>query len=199
MSAHTLLGQRAVRAADVVLVVWTLVWIVLAVVVAREVWRLRDLTGSAVAASTAAERTADAVGALSDLPLIGRNLEAIEDNLRDAARATRQSAADARADVEELAVVLGATLAVGPTAPLLLVYLPVRRRWQRDRTALRSAVAGGRSPELDEYLAGRALATLPYDRLRAFDGEVGATRTRTLADAELRRLGLAPAARPPSE
>ena len=190
MSTHTLFGRRDVRVADVVLVGWTLAWVVIALVVARDVWRLRDLTDSAVAASTAADRTADAVGALAELPLIGRNLARIEENIRDAARTTRENAASARGDVEQAAVVLGATLALGPTAPLLLIYLPARRRWQRDRAAVRRAVAAGRTSALDDYLASRALAVLPYDRVRAIEPPSGRERTRALADAELERLGL---------
>ncbi len=49
-----LLGHRAVRIADGVLVAWTIGWLIVALVVARDVWRLRDLTDSAVAASAAA-------------------------------------------------------------------------------------------------------------------------------------------------
>jgi hypothetical protein len=72
---------------------------------------------------------------------------------------------------------------------LLLLYLPARRRRGRDTAALRALLrehAG--DPDLDRLLALRAVAHLPYHRLRA----LGAPRAadRVLADAELAREGL---------
>ena len=98
-----------------------------------------------------------------------------------------------------------AGLAVGllPAAIVLLLYLPVRLRWRRDVAAVAAALPGAAGdPALDVYLARRAVASLPWDGLRAVApdpwGAVERGDCRALADAELARLGLAARCRAPA-
>jgi hypothetical protein len=51
-------------------------------------------------------------------------------------------------------VLLGISIALIPSAPVLLLYLPRRLAVARERRALTRALSGGRTPELDELLAG---------------------------------------------
>jgi hypothetical protein len=81
---------------------------------------------------------------------------------------------------------------------MTLLYLPMRLVWRRERLAVRAALARG-DPLCEEFLARRAVAGAPYDRLVAAAadpwGELAARRFAVLADLELARLGLE---RPPS-
>jgi hypothetical protein len=68
--------------------------------------------------------------------------------------------------VTGVGVLLGVSIALFPTLPLLATYLPTRYAAAHERRALRRAMDSGRSDALDELLARRALVHLPYHRLR---------------------------------
>ena len=76
-----------------------------------------------------------------------------------------------------------------PTLPLMVSYMPVRLHLGRETRALRAMLRDhADDPALDAMLAMRAVAHLPYHRLRAL-GAPGAP-DRALADAELAREGV---------
>lgn len=91
-------------------------------------------------------------------------------------------------------MLLGVSIALIPTLPLLATYLPTRYAAAHERRALRRAVDSGRSDALDELLARRALVHLPYHRLRRVSddpvGHVHRGRHCALADAELEWFGV---------
>src|SRR5918994_2701172 len=88
--------SRSLLVADVLVVAWTLVWIVLGVVVVREVRQLEDLSETVVTAGEALDQTGDglrgtsvglreahkALQVIESLPFVGRE---IEENLQGAA------------------------------------------------------------------------------------------------------------------
>ena len=95
--------------------------------------------------------------------------------------------------IDRLAVLLGIAIALIPTVPLLALYVPLRVSWRRDRNVVRSAVARwDGEPDLESYLAHRALAHLRFDELRelGYDCTADSPSNAALAAAELRRLGL---------
>ena len=189
MRASALLNARAVRALDVLLAVWTVAWLAAALVTARELRELGDLADSAVAAANALEETATALGSLRGLPVVGDDVADVELRVGRAAARARADAQGAREDIRTLSLLLGAAIALVPTALPLALYLPLRRAWRRERDAIRRAL-DRQDPRLDEILARQAAARLPY-------GAGDPPSTRRLADSELERLGLGrPRARP---
>jgi hypothetical protein len=104
------------------------------------------------------------------------------------------AAVDAQGQLSEpLAVVLGLAIGLVPTAPLLAVWLPLQRSWQRDRREVARAVAmWDGEASLDEFLAERALGHLSYQELRrlADSGTAVFEAREALANAELHRLGI---------
>lgn len=183
------LDRRTVRALDVALLVWVVAWVAVALQVVREVRGLRELGGGAVSAGVALHRTADALGALRSLPLVGRDIAELERRIDEGAARVERAGRRSRDDVDRLAVFLGIVVAVGPVAPLAAVYLLVRIGWARERRAVSAALREvADTAALDDYLARRAAAVLPFDPSLA--AAHGAADTRALADAELERLGL---------
>ncbi len=92
-----------------------------------------------------------------------------------------------------LSVLLGVAVGLIPTAPLLALWLPLQLAWRRDRLAVARAVRlWDGEPELDEFLAERALMHLSYEELRTLaDGRLDIFEARgRLREAELHRLGL---------
>lgn len=98
--------------------------------------------------------------------------------------------------MQRLSVLLGMTIAVLPTAPLLL-YVPFSVGRFREARALRRLLAQcGDVIAMERFLAKRAIANLSYARLRKVreapwrDIEEG--RYGALALAELDRVGVRP-------
>src|SRR6266508_4939939 len=64
-------GVRLIRALDVAVAVWVVAWIVLALLVGREVRDLRELSDTVVVAGIAVEETGDLVESLGSVPFVG--------------------------------------------------------------------------------------------------------------------------------
>ena len=191
------LSAGTLRVVDVAVVLWTIAWVSLAFAVASEVRGLRQLSVTVVAAGVAAEETGRAVAALDDLPLVGDDVGRLGDRAREAGERAQESGAASRESVESLSVLLGLTIGLVPTLPLLAVWVPLRIRRARDVRALSAAVAShGDDPAFCGFLARRAVERLPYARLLSLAPEpwrdASPEEERRLARAELERLGLEP-------
>ncbi|HEX2045363.1 MAG TPA: hypothetical protein VHF23_07040 [Gaiellaceae bacterium] len=188
--------RRSVRVAlDVAVAVWTAAWIGLGLWVAREVQNLADLSETVTAAGVALEEAGGALQSLDGVPFVGEDVARVGERTERAGQSARVSGSSSRESVESLSVLLGVSIAVAPSLPLLALYLPMRLAWRRHVTAVRRALARAPDdPALEEFLAWRAVLNLPYDRLRAVSADpwrdLESGRHRRLGDAELARLGI---------
>jgi hypothetical protein len=190
-------GSRLVRLLDVAVLVWIAGWLVLALLVAREVRDLRELSDTVVVAGVAIEDTGDLVESLGSVPLVGGQVGQAADRVREAGRSAQVSGRESRSSIDDLSVLLALAIGLVPTLPLLGLYAPLRIAWSRDVRAFRRAVESDPSdPVLLELLARRALLTQPYERIRAVTSEphrdLEQARFAPLAHLELERLGLRP-------
>jgi hypothetical protein len=87
--------------------------------------------------------------------------------------------------VNDLSVLLGLAVAVIPSLPLLVLYVPLRAARLRE---------AGDDPQLEELLARRAVQNLPYHRLarvtRTPWRDLADGRYAALAAAEKQRVGI---------
>jgi hypothetical protein len=191
---HPAVRTRQV-AADVGMLGWLVVWVLVAravrgaVLVLAEPGRAvadlgRSVSGTMDSASTAAER----------VPVVGDELAAPLGSLSDAGGSVTGAGQAAQHAVVTLAFVLTVVLVALPVGWLLLKWLPWRLAYAREAGAARALLAG--TPDL-EILAARALATAPLPRLAALPPGTGAAwragdphALRELAGLELDRLGL---------
>jgi hypothetical protein len=202
---HPALRARQL-AADVGMLTWAVVWVLVARAVHRAVLVLaepgravEDLGASVAGNMNSAAEAADGV------PLVGDELAAPFEALSDASGSVRGAGQAAQDAVATLALLLAVVLVVLPVSWLLLRWLPWRLRFAREAGAARRLLSG--EPDL-EILAARALVTAPLPRLAALPPGTGAAwrdgdpaAVRTLAGLELARLGLrlpAAATRDPS-
>jgi hypothetical protein len=186
---------RMIHLLDVAVALWVVGWIVLALLVGREVRELRELSDTVVLAGVAVEDTGDLLETLDDVPFIGGQVGDVAEEVREAGASARRSGRESRDSTDDLSVLLALSIGLIPTLPLLGLYAPLRVAWSRDARSVRRAL-GQRpvDPGLNEYLARRAAAHLSFDELRAVTadpyGDLAAGRFNALADRELERLGL---------
>jgi hypothetical protein len=188
-------GARLIHVLDVATVVWVVAWIVLAVLVGREVRELRELSDTVVVAGVAVEETGDLLSSLGSIPLVGSQVGGVADRVREAGQSAQESGRDSRDSTEDLSLLLALSIGLIPTLPLLGLYAPLRIAWTREARAVRRALAASRDdPVLNEFLARRAVANLPYQELRAVSADpfrdLEEGRFEALAGRELERLGL---------
>ncbi len=188
---HLRLSRRAIRAFDVALVAWLALWLAFAAFVYRDLQRISELSDAAIAAGEALTTTADALAIVGSIPFVPDTIPDLEEQVRAAARESALAGRQSRDDLETYAVAITVAIATGPTLPPLLLYLPLRRRWHRDRRVLAAALAAGRT-DVRHFLARRALAHADYPTfaLHTADGELRPEAVEPLAQRELRRLGL---------
>jgi len=180
-------------AADVGLLAWLVLWVLVArtvhgaVLALAEPGRAVEDLGAAVAGSMSS-----AARAAEDVPVVGDELAAPFEVLGSAGGSVGGAGQAAQDAVGTLATVLAVVLVVLPVGWLLLRWLAWRLGWARAAGAARRLVTADPAE-----LAARALATAPLGRLADLPpGTADAWRagdpaaTRALAAVELGRLGL---------
>jgi hypothetical protein len=186
-------------AADVGLLAWAVLWVLVARAVHGAVLALAG-PGEAVAdlGRSISETMGSAAGAAEDVPVVGDELASPFDALGSAGGSVTgagQGAADA---VSTLAAVLAVALVLLPVGWLLVRWLSWRLGWLREATAAERLLRYGAGGTVDlELLAARAMATAPLPQLARLPAGTGAgwragdpVALRALAGLELRRLGL---------
>lgn len=196
--AFPVAGARLVRVLDVAALLWVVLWIVLALLVGREVRDLRDLSDTVVQAGVAVEQTGGLVRGLGDIPFLGDRVSKVAGQVEAAGRSAQVSGRDSRDSTENLSVLLALAIGLIPTLPLLGLYLPLRITWSRDARAVRAALRNRPGDELLlEFLARRAVVNFSYERLLAVSSrpfrDLEEGRFGALAALELERLGIDPA------
>jgi hypothetical protein len=184
---------------DVLIVLWVVGWIAMGFAVAHDVSNLSTLADTVVTSGRSVRQTGQALRGIEDLPFVGAlvkpRVERVIAQVDAGAAQAIQSGQSAKDSVHSLSVLLGVSVALIPSVPILALYAPFRISRVREIAAVRRAARRhGGEPAFEEFLARRALDRLPFHRLRAIsedpwrDLERGSHRA--LADAELARLGI---------
>ena len=187
------LPQRSVRMIDLLVVVWTAAWIFLGVTVGLFVDRLGAVGEGIADAGAAVGQAGNSVGELSDVPLVGGGFSDLSGRIHDLGGEIVRSGRSIEDDVDALAVLIGGALALGPTLPILALWVPPRVARERERRALRRSLRGDDGGAI-AYLAHRAVSTRLFSELVAVSddpvGDLHGERYEALATLELDHLGL---------
>jgi hypothetical protein len=192
-SIESRLPQRSIVAIDLLVVLWTLAWLVLGIAVGTFVDRLGAVGEGLESAGLAIGRAGDAVDQLSATPLVGEGFSDIAGQIHQIGGQTAESGRSVEKDVDRLALLVGASLALGPTLPVIAIWVPPRLSRERERRALRKALRTDDRSAL-AYLANRAVATRLFRELRTASddpvADLAAGRYEALAALELEHLDL---------
>jgi hypothetical protein len=193
-------SRKLIRTLDALLVLWTVVWVIVAALVTTEMRKLRELSDSLTFAGSTLDDAGRRLSSLDDVPFVGDDLSRVGRQLQEAGQRAVRNGAVARSSIDSTSLLLGVAIAGIPSLPLLALYVPMR--WARIKEV--RAVRGGLAERADdpaflEFLARRAVDRLPYHVLREVSEnpwrDLEAGRFVPLAEAELRRLGLSGRAR----
>lgn len=182
---------RALLALDLLIFVWVCLWVGLGLEVAREIDGLKELSSTVRTTSGAVESAGRALGSLESLPLVGPELAETARRTEEAGASAAASARSSRESIEALSLLLGLAVAVIPSLSVGGFYLPLRIARRREGRSLRRLVERhGDDPELDRFLAARALQTMPLRSLTDGSSKPWHGDVSGLARAERRRLGV---------
>lgn len=187
------MSHRTSRTIDVILVLWLLVWCAIGYTLGRTVNELSGLSDGVIGAGEGVSDAAGALGDFADVPLIGGGIDAIADRIDAIGQGTVQKGEASKEAIFNVSLLIGLVIALGPTVPLLAVWLVIRAPLARERRRIGKALDAG-DPGLDGYLALRAATRFPYSRIAGITtdpwGDLQAGRHSALASMELTRLGL---------
>ena len=175
---------------------WVVLWLVVGVAVAYEMWQLTGLSQSVIDSGRALGTAGQALADLSGLPLIGSRTGQLGDQVLGTGGSIVDSGTRAGGSIRTLAVLTGIVIALAPTGPVLLLYVPARASRRREDRALRAALRDpARAAQATAHLARRAVHNLGAAQLAAVsddpEGDLASGRHEHLARAEMHRLGLA--------
>jgi len=186
-------SHRTSRTIDVMLVLWLLLWSAIGYTLGRTVNELSGLSDGVIGAGEGVSDAAGALGDFADVPLIGGGIDAIADRIDAIGQGTVQKGEASKDAIFNVSLLIGLVVALGPTVPLLAVWLVIRAPLARERRRIGRAL-DARDPGLDGYLALRAATRFPYSRIAGVTtdpwGDLQAGRHTALASMELTRLGL---------
>lgn len=182
---------------DALILAWVLAWIGLGVSIGVNVRTLTGISNTVQTDGRAVETIGGSLRQLRSIPFIGGRIARDASQVQRAGASAVRSGASSASSVRALSVLLAIAVALLPSIPVLGFYLPLRLARRREAAALRrTLLQHGGDPELERFLARRAVEALGYHHLRRVAplpwAEPDGTATAALAAAELRRLGLDP-------
>jgi hypothetical protein len=112
-------------------VVWTVVWILMGIWTQREVRTLRQLSTTVITSGAAVKQTGDALQGLSSIPFVGSDVGRVGRQVSAAGVDARRSGRSSRTAVDNLATLLGVSIALVPTIPMIVLLIVTLRLVRR--------------------------------------------------------------------
>ena len=199
------MSHRLSRTIDIVLLAWLLLWCAIGYTLGRTVNELSRLSDGVIGAGEGVSDAAGALDGLTDVPLIGAGIQDVADRIDALGQGTVQKGEASKDTIFNVSLLIALVVALGPTLPLIVIWLVIRGPLARERRAIGRALDAN-DDALEAYLALRAATRFPYTRIAAVTkdpwGDLRSGRHAGLASLELTRLGLtrraARAALPPA-
>lgn len=181
---------------DIVVIAWTVIWVLVGMAVHSAISTIADVGGQVESGATGVSENLESAGERADsFPLIGDSLRSPLEAASEAALDIAGAGANLQSTATWLAWVLALAVAAPPILALMMPWLFFRIRFFRRKW---TAVTLASTPAGEQLLALRALANRPLAKLAAVHPDpVGAWRgydtaaISGLAALELRSAGVA--------
>ncbi len=184
-----------IRLIDGLVLFWVVLWLTIGTWSGITFWQLADIGDTITNSGQAIKSAGDGLVHIGSLPIIGDKAGGVGNDVVSASADIAVRGQEIKQQLHQLAWLLGLSIMFMPTTPVVGMYLPLRLARRRERADLMEALRVREdAPLLDRYLAARALKNLSFTEVRAVTAASGAdlsdSDARSLADAELARLGL---------
>lgn len=194
--------QTRFNLTDLALALWVCAWIAIGIAIGVQVNHLSALSSTVVSVGRAVHTVGTSLHALGGVPLVGGAIATGASAVQAAGASAVSSGVQTQASIHTLSVLLAIAVAVLPTVPVAVVYLPPRISRHREALAVRQALANpARRAELRDFLAEQALHNFGLRQLSQLGvhltGPLTEEEQTVLAQAQLRRLQIDPGALQP--
>lgn len=187
--------DSTLRRLDGLVLFWLVLWLVIGGWTGYSIWQVSEVGDTLTTSGRAIGSTGDALESLGGVPVVGDRTEKLGVEVSAAGEDIVARGQEVESQLRQLAVLLGLAIVLLPAVPVLWLYFPLRNARRREIAEVRRLLGSSTDDQLrDRYLAERALQRLSLAELQQVDTDpwraIDEGRTRPLADAELRRLGL---------
>ena len=187
--------ESTLRRLDGLVLFWLVLWLVVGAWAGYNVWQVSEIGDTVTSSGQAISSTGDALESLGSVPVVGERTAELGAEVGTTGDEVASRGQEVESELRQLAILLGLAIVLLPAAPVMWLYLPLRNARRREHAEVRELLGSSTDGEVaDRYLAQRALQRLPLTTLQGVEPDpwraVSEGRTRPLADAELKRLGL---------
>lgn len=187
--------EPTIRLLDGLVIFWVVLWFLIGAWTGVTIWAASDIGDTITTSGHALESTGTALTKLGAVPVVGERAKALGEEVQNTATDIASRGQEFKGQLHRLSLMLGISIMVMPTTPIVGLYLPLRLARRREVVGIRRTLAKhGDDPQLDRYLAERALSHLPFTAIYSVSTDpwrdLSDGRARDLADVELGRLGL---------
>ena len=106
---------------------WVVLWLVIGVWTGYELWQLGDLGATVADSGRALDAAGTGLQSLGAIPVVGEQTAELGQQVQTNAKDIVAGAAEAQSRTRRLAVLLGLTVALVPSVPVLAGHLALRR------------------------------------------------------------------------
>lgn len=187
--------QPTIRRIDGLALLWVVFWVVIGGWTGYTMWQVSQVGETVTTSGRAIGSTGDALESLGGVPVVGDRAAELGSEVIAAGDDVAQRGQEVQAQLRQLSVLLGLSIIILPTTPVVGLYLPLRSARRRDVAEVQRLLSSSTDTAIiDRYLAERAVYRLSPTAVQRIDPDpwsaLAQGRTRPLADAELQRLGL---------
>ncbi len=187
--------EPTIRRLDGLVLFWLVLWLVIGGWVGYTLWQVSYVGDTVTASGRAIGSSGDALESLGGVPVVGDRTAELGSEAIAAGEDIALRGQEVQAQLRQLAVLLGLAIVLLPASPVLGLYLPLRNARRRDIEEVRDLLGSSSDDGIvDRFLAERAVRRLSPRAVQRIDSDpwkaLADGHTRSLADAELQRLGL---------
>ena len=114
------------RLADTLVAAWVIFWVAMGIWTAVTVHGLKQVADTSIRAGDAVGQAGQVLSLLGAVPIVGGELSAQADQIRALGDSARESGEKGKSSVDRLTFLLGFSIAIVPSVPLLVFYIPAR-------------------------------------------------------------------------
>ncbi|MFL5826724.1 MAG: hypothetical protein ACJ76V_09395 [Thermoleophilaceae bacterium] len=114
------------RRADALVAAWVILWVGMGIWTAVTVHGLKQVADTSIQAGDAVGQAGQVLSLLGAVPVVGGQLAAQADQIRTLGDSARKSGEESKSSIDRLTFLLGFSIAIVPSVPLLVFYIPAR-------------------------------------------------------------------------